>query len=101
MNNWQPFASLIKPNKIIKELQNKRNQKQLPTLSEDELTEIETKIQKAYHTHEKIKITYFFNHQYYTKLGTIKSINLIEKQINFEDNTTLYFEQILKINFTF
>ncbi len=102
MNNrneikWLPFNSLISSNEVIKQLKSKRNYKQMPSLSEDELINIERLIKQAFHTKEKIQVTYFWLNQYYTKLGFIKNINLNQNKIFFEDNSFLYFEQILKI----
>ena len=105
MNNrneikWLPFNSLIPSNEIIKSLKEKRNFKQMPTLSEDELLELEELIKKAFHTKEKIQVTYFWQNKFYTKLGFIKNIDSNQNKIYFDDNTSLYFEQILKIKLT-
>lgn len=105
MNNrneikWLPFNSLIPSNEIIKSLKEKRNSKQMPTLSEDELLELEELIKKAFHTKEKIQVTYFWQNKFYTKLGFIKNIDSNQNKIYFDDYTSLYFEQILKIKLT-
>lgn len=94
---WLPFNSLIRANDVIKELQTKRNYKQMPILSEDELQNIEVMIKKAFHTKEKIQVIYFWQNNYYTKLGIIIKISTNNQQIFFDDHTSLYFEQILKI----
>lgn len=100
MNNrneikWLPFNSLIPSNEVIKNLRIKRNAKLMPTLSEDEIENLERLIKKAFHTKEKILVTYFWQDQFYTKLGIITNIN--QNKIYFNDHTSLYFDQILKI----
>ena len=61
MNNrneikWQPFNAIIGAEEVIRELQIKRNYKQMPILSEDELLNLEVLIKKAFHTKEKIQV---------------------------------------------
>ena len=102
MNNrneikWQPFNAIIGAEEVIRELQIKRNYKQMPILSEDELLNLEVLIKKAFHTKEKIQVVYFWKNQFYTKLGFIKQIDVNQNKIFFDDNSSLYFEQMLKI----
>ncbi len=102
MNNrneikWLPFNSLIPSNEVIKSLKEKRNYQQMPTLSEDELNNLEELIKKAFHTNEKIQVTYFWKNHFYTKLGFIIKIDSNQNKIYFDDYSSLYFEQILKI----
>lgn len=96
-NKWLPFNSLVSSKEIINELRNKRNYQQMPTLSEDELANLELMIKKAFHTQEKIQVTYFWQNQYFTKLGFIKRIDANQQKIFFDDNTSIYFEQMIKI----
>ena len=97
---WQPFNAIISGNKVIKELEEKRNKQIMPILSDDEKWTLESKIKKAYHTHEKIEVLYFWENQFFTKLGFINSIDTFHSKIYFQDNTSLYFEQLIEINFT-
>lgn len=104
MNNrgevkWQPFNAVVPASEVLQELKEKRNQQKLPILSEDDKENLEQNIQKAYHTKEKIQIIYFWKNQFYRKLGIIDHFNFQNKQIYFDDHTSLYFEQITKISF--
>lgn len=92
---WAPFESLFKTSSVIDELEHKKEKHQKPVLSEDELLEIETNLLTAYHTKEMVVITYYYQGLDYQKKGIIANIK--QNKVYFQDHTSLYFEQILKI----
>ena len=92
---WAPFQSLFPTNQVLNEIKVKKKRHPKPTLSEDEINSISNTLMRAYHTKEKITINYYYQGLEYTKTGTIISIN--NSKIYFQDKTSLYFEQILKV----
>lgn len=94
---WAPFESLYKTSEILEELEQNQRKCAKPVLSEDELHIIEQNILSASHTKETILIEYYFNGCIFTKKGKISSIRKNDLKIFFQDQTSLYFEQILSV----
>lgn len=94
---WQPFDSCYSCGKILKDIYKQKNRNKLPTLSEDQLIELEEKILNAYHLNETISIKYFYNGSLYQKNGKINFINLQEKKL-YINNCIIYFKQIIEVN---
>ena len=93
---WQPFDSCYSSSKILKEIDDKKNRKIFPVLSEDQLIILEEKITTAYHLNENINIEYFYNGKITNVKGKIYFINYIDKKL-FIDNKIIYFKQIINI----
>jgi len=93
---WQPFDSCYSGDKILKDINNKKNREILPTLSEDQLHNLEEKVIDAYHLNEFINIEYFYNGKIINVKGKISSINLQDKKI-YVNNNIIYFKQIINI----
>lgn len=96
---WAPFESLFRTKDFLEELEGKKHLVSKPTLSLDELEVLEKKILEAYHTHSPIKIKYFYNGHYFTKIGIISNLSKVSCQVYFLDHTSLYFDQILDLSF--
>ena len=94
---WQPFNSIISSQEMLKELEAKRNLQKMPLLSEDEKEYLEMELKRAYHTHEKIKVIYFWKNQFFTKLGYIEYIDIQTNKVYFQDHSSIYFEQLINI----
>lgn len=95
---WAPFESLFKSKDILDELEKKALLHEKPVLSEDELEELETLLSKAYHTKERIKVTYYYKGMDYEKVGIVDFIE--QNKVYFLDHSSLYLDQILKIKDT-
>ena len=95
---WEPFDSLFGSKEVLKALERKKNYQEKPTLSPDELENLNLKITEALHTKTPIKITYYYQGYIYKKIGIILNIQKQDFKIYFEDYTSLYFEQILKVD---
>lgn len=93
---WQPFDSCYSGEKILKAINNKKNRKIFPVLSEDQLYVLEEKIFNAYHLNETINIEYFYNGKINKVFGKINSIDLQDKKI-YINNYIIYFKQIINI----
>ena len=97
MNNrneikWQPFNSLMNSYEVLKNLEKERTLKKLPILSDDEKEVLEKLLLKAFHTKVMVKVIYFWQNQYFSKLGFIMSLDTHTNKIYFKDNTSIYFE---------
>ena len=97
MMKWQPFDSLGNSARMKKEIARSKNKKEMPLLSEDQLSKINTKIQEAYFNFSDIKITYFFNNNIITKKVKIKKIDYNLKQLILSDNTKLFYKQVINV----
>ncbi|HIQ94028.1 TPA: YolD-like family protein [Candidatus Ventrenecus stercoripullorum] len=101
MNNrneikWTPFESLFQTKDVMQELERKKAIHEKPVLSEDELLEIEKNVLFAYHTRSQIQISYYYQGLTYQKAGIITAID--SNKLFFQDHSSLYFEQILKVS---
>ena len=55
MIKWQPFDSLLSTKKVAKEIINEKSKVAMPTLSEDQLLNIEEKVLEAYYNGETVR----------------------------------------------
>ena len=97
MIKYQPFDSLTNSQKMKHEIQLKKNKITQPTLSEDQLEEIDMKIKEAYYNKDKVKVSYYLNGAILEKEVKIKLIDYNKKQIILSDNTKVYYKQIVKV----
>ena len=97
MIKWQPFDSLLSTRKVAKEIINEKSKVAMPTLSEDQLLNIEEKVLEAYYNGETVRLVYYRKGTYYTKISLIKYIDKYKKQLILNDGSILYFKQIVKI----
>ena len=97
MSKWQPFDSLLSTKKVAKEIIHEKSKVAMPTLSEDQLLNIEEKVLEAYYNGETVRLVYYRKGTYYTKTSLIKYIDKYKKQLYLNDGSILYFKQIVKI----
>lgn len=97
MIKWQPFDSLLSTKKVAKEIISEKSKVAMPTLSEDQLLNIEEKVLEAYYNGETVRLVYYRKGTYYTKTSLIKYIDKHKKQLILNDGSILYFKQIVKI----
>lgn len=95
---WAPFNSILNGNKVINELNNRRNIVNKPILSEDQIHVLNEKIFEAYTNHIKIALYIYNNFRTIKINGFINNININKKCITF-NNKYIYFNQILKITY--
>lgn len=93
---WQPFNSVISSKIVINSIIKEKNKVAKPTMSEEELANIENKIMESYYLENKINITYYKNGFILNTKGQIKKIDKINKLI-YLNNLTLFWKQIIKI----
>ena len=97
MMKYQPFDSLTNSLAMKHELQLKKNKVTMPTLSEDQLETIDLKIKEAYYNNDNIKIYYYSNGKILDKTNKILKIDNIKKIIVLNDNTKVFYKQIVDV----
>ena len=97
---WAPFNSLINDKRVIREITQKKNIVDKPTLSEDQIEYLNDKIFEAYTNHIKVNLSIYKNQNVINLIGFVNNINVGKKYITF-NNTHIYFNQILNISCVF
>ena len=97
MIKWQPFSAVAPGNALVNEVMKKKNRIKMPILSEDQIANIEDKVLNSYELQVPITIKYYKNYSIYLKEGIISKIDIVAKKIFINDNSTIYFLQIIEI----
>lgn len=97
MIKWQPFDSVISSKRVIKKILAEKEKISSPTLSVDQLTQLQEQLLNAYYNQEQIRLSYFYNGKIFIIIGLIKEINPSKKTIKFSNNKLIHFEQLIKI----
>ena len=95
---WAPFNALINDKIIYKESLLKCSECKKPTLSEDQLYELNEKIFEAYTNHIEVTLSIFKDKRIIDIIGYINNIHIDKKIITFNNNY-IYLNQIIKITF--
>lgn len=98
MVKWQPFDSLFPSKKTVDAIIKEREKKQKKILSIEQIEDVEEKLKEAFYDHSPITVIYYKNENYFKKKGTIIKIDSVSKKIYFEDQSYLYFKQIIRID---
>ncbi len=93
---WQPFNSCFNPELIIKNININKMREIPPTLSEDQLNNLENLIKEAYNLKLYIKLKYYYDGKIKEIIGKINKVSNQEKKL-YLNNTTIYFTQVLEI----
>ena len=96
MIKWQPFNSVISNKMVLNSIIKEKRKIAKPTMSEEELLNIENKIMESYYLKNTINIAYYKNGFILNTQGQIKKIDKINKLI-YLNNLTLFWKQIIKI----
>lgn len=94
---WAPFNSVINGNDVIKELKEEKSRINKPTLSEDQIKELETIIIEAATDKSLVEIIFYKNNHLYKVTGIITNIDTIKKKITINNQNSYYFTNIIKI----
>ncbi len=97
MNKWMPFNAVCDGTSLVDEIIYEKTKIRKPTLSEDQLNNIQNKILDSYNSKELIIVKYYMNHRVYEINDIIKKIDDINKLIEFKNGKKLAFSQILSI----
>lgn len=98
MIKWQPFNSLMNPNKVINEILYEKEKIKKPVLSTDQLVILQQKIILAYESNIEVNITYYNNGYLKNKTGIIKTIDRTNHKIIFDNNQYLYLDTVIDID---
>ncbi len=94
---WQPFESVISSKEILTSILQEKSKIKKPILSEEEIAYIEETIIDSYYSQEIITIFYYLNGFIKKNQGKITKIDHISKMIYLNNNSKLFFNQIVKI----
>lgn len=94
---WKPFNSLIESDCLVNELNEKRNEPEMPCLNNEQLMAIGEAIQETFEKEQIVKITYYSNKKTITITGQIQKISKTAK-ILYINNQNISFYKIIKIN---
>lgn len=97
MMKWQPFSAVTPGTILVTEVLKKKNRHEMPVLSDDQITNIENKLLLSYKLQSPIKIKYYKNYGIFLKEGIISKIDISSKKIFINNNSYLYFSQIIEI----
>lgn len=94
---WAPFNSVINGNEVIKEIQEEKSRKEKPTLSEDQIEEIETTILEVFNNQSVVDVIFYKNNHFYKITGIITNVDTVQKKITINNKNSYYFSNIIKI----
>ncbi|MCI8575904.1 MAG: YolD-like family protein [Bacilli bacterium] len=98
MIKWQPFDSLTSSKQMVQHIMNEKNKVSKPVLSQEQMQEIEERICEGFHSQIPLRIIYYFKGRYQVKQDLlILDILPGQKKILFEDHSSLYFDQIIRV----
>lgn len=97
MIKWAPFNSVINGEQVKKELKEKQDSIIKPTLSDEQLLELENIIKECLENGDEVIIEYYKNHHLEVIEGKITKIIPASKKIIINNQTSLYFYNIMHI----
>jgi len=94
------WTSLMLPEhqELLHEMWHGKEKKEKPMMDEQELEEINMKLQLAIHDDLPVKIKYFSEHDYKVVKGKLKQINGIEKYLQLDDFTKIRLGDVLEVH---
>lgn len=95
MIKWKPFSTMLTNNDIIL-IEKKRNTIKKPSISTDQINEIDQTLKNAIHYNLPVQIKYFKSEILLSTQGNITNLNIIEKYILI-NSTRIYFKNIINI----
>lgn len=97
MNSWLPFNAVCDGTSLVDKIEKEKSRFVKPTLSEEQLADIQDKIINAYNNKDIIKIKYYNSGYYYELKNIIKKIDKINKKIIFTNGKIIFFSQIIDV----
>ncbi len=95
MNKWMPFNAVCDGNSLVDEIEKEKRRFYKPTLSEEQLKEIQEVIYEAYNNKNIINIKYYQAGYCLEIRNIIKKIDEINRRIVFNNGKIIFFSQIL------
>ena len=97
MSKWNPFNAVAPGSSMINEVLKEKNKVTMPTLSDDQINELQEKILTAFNNQSIIKIKYFRNGRYYINDGIITNIDVSAHKLVLNGDFPVFFSQIIEI----
>lgn len=97
MIKWQPFDSLGNTAKIKRQAALQKQFVRMPSLSSDQLEEMQESLLEAYANQEVVQITYFRGGTIQKAIGRIMLIHEKERFLLLNNHLKLAFSQLLRI----
>lgn len=97
MIKWAPFNSVINGNEVLSSITEEKSKINKPTLSEEQINNLENKIIEAYSKNIQVELIYFKNGKNNKLSGQITKLDPINKKIILNYHTDVYFNNILDI----
>lgn len=94
---WAPFSSVINGNILLKESHEEKSRIIKPTLSEEQIQELEDKILEKYNNKTLVTIFFYKNEHIYILKGIISKINTATKEITINNQKVIFFSNIIRI----
>lgn len=100
MLKWLPFNSVINSKKLIKDIERQKSRITKPTLSEEQINNLESKILESYFNKIPIEFT-LYQSGFLTKVsGTVIKIEKSKQEIILNNYKILHFCEIIQIKYT-
>lgn len=98
MNSWMPFNAVCDGTSLVDMIEKEKSRFKKPTLSEEQLEDIQDKIIAAYNNEEVINIKYYSSGYLYQVKNIIKKIDEIDKKIVLKNGKVIFFSQIINVD---
>ena len=95
---WAPFNSVTPSKELINRLAKEKLKVNKPILSEEQLSDIQTKLYEAYNNELEPIINYYKNGIIFKEKSKIKVLDLAHNRIILKSNKIIYFNQIINID---
>lgn len=94
---WAPFSSVINGDILLKEIHEEKSRIIKPTLSEEQIQELEDKILEKYNNKTLVTIFFYKSEHIYILKGIISKINTATKEITVNNQKVIFFSNIIRI----
>lgn len=98
MMKWIPFHALLEQGDYINDLLKGREYKEMPTLSDDQLSDLNYKLEEAFVFNKELVLTYYEKHDYHQIKGHLTRADKYNKLI-FIDDTPVPAQTIINIEY--
>ena len=96
--SWAPFNSVINSYEVVKNFKDKECIINKPSLSSEQLEEIEQSIIDSYTNGSELIINYYYNSRSVEVKGVVIKLDIVNKRIILTGNNKIYFNDILSVN---
>ena len=98
MKKWAPYKSLVEQEKYLKKAHDDNEKIERPILSSDEIEEINEKL--VNYSNEEVIITYWRDNKINSVTTLIKKIDADNKKIILPDRKSIYFHELINIEYS-